>query len=282
MRRFQAILGPALLALFLSSSLFAADAGKGTFRFGKVQFQPVDTLAYRQEGSDPGKTVTVVVLTNFQIDRPAIVEAIDTAGAFIEQASKSETGAVVMVSLQGPDRCGLSGFLTATQQQLDLGSSFPAKTTALTAVRVAGECFTSKPVKSFENTYEFRLPYDAAITAIPKPDRVAAGGGEPGAAYLALVKAIQASDWDTAHLHLQKEEIPKTPPKGAESAQFFHGLALNYPKTASVTGGLVKGQRVLLDIQGKDMDGQKINGVVAMTKIAGQWQVVAQNLFSAE
>jgi hypothetical protein len=76
MRRFPfALLGAALLVLVTTSSsvAFAADAGKGTFRFGKVHFQPVDTLAYRQEGKDPAKPVTVVALTNFKIDCQAVV-----------------------------------------------------------------------------------------------------------------------------------------------------------------------------------------------------------------
>lgn len=279
--RHSALLGSSLLVLVLSP-LFAADTAKGTFRFGKVKFQPVDVLAYRQDGTDPNKPVTVVALTSFKIDRPAVVEAINTAGALIEQASRSETGAVVMVTLSSPDRCGLSGFLAAKQQQLDLGSDFPAKTAALTTLRVAGECFTAKPGKMFDDEFEFRLPYDAAITAIPKPAPVPAGGGEPGQSYLALVKAIQAADWAAAHIRLPKEQVPETPPKAADMGQYFHGLALNYPKTASVTGGLVKGDRALLDIQGKDNDGKRIKGVVAMKKTAGQWQVVDQSLFFAE
>jgi len=253
-------------------------AGSGTFHFGKVKFQPVDAFAYLADTQDPKKpTMPIVVLTDFKIDRPAVLAAINTPGAFVLQTG--EKGNFVMVRMVAPDKCGVGGFFAATQQQTDLSDNYPAKTTASTASRVAGECWTAKPEKMFDDVYDFHLSYDVPITAIPKPASLPAGGGEAGAAYLVLVKAIQSANWETARPHLRTDEVPSERPKGADLKRYFEGLALNYPKSATVSGGLMKGDRANIDIRGLDREGKKIKGVVALKKVDGQWQVLEQNFF---
>ena len=258
-----------VLALGISPLLGASN---GKFHFGKVTFEPGDVFAYQ---TDDAKPVTIVVMTSFKIDRLAVLSAINTPGAFVMQTG--EKGSFVMVRLVAADKCGVAGFLGPTQQQIDVGESHPAKTTASTAARVAGECWTSKPGKMFDDAYDFHLTYDVPITAIPKPAKLTAGGGEAGAAYVALVKAIQTSNWDATHGHLPPEQSPAERPKDLKL--FFEGLALNYPKTVTVTGGLAKGDRANIDIQGIDHDGKKIKGLVALKKSGGQWQVQEQNLY---
>jgi hypothetical protein len=266
----------AMLSLALCVSPLLA-ANNGNFHFGKVKFEPTDTFAYQVESKDPAKPMTIVVLTDFKIDRPAVLAAINTPGAFVMQTG--EKGSFVLVRLVAADKCGVGGFLAPTQQEIDLGESFAAKTTASTASRIAGECWTSKPGKMFDDAYDFHLSYDVPITTIPKPASLPAGGGEAGAAFVALVKAIQDANWDAAHTHLRPDEVPATPPKTAEMKIYFKGLALNYPKTATVTGGLMKGDRANIDIRGTNHDGRKINGIVALKKIDGQWRVLEQNYY---
>ena len=272
---FRTRLGIALL--LLCSPLFA---DKGTFHFGKVKFEPVDAFAFQVETKDAAKPITVIALTSFKIDRPAVLEAIDPGNALVIQTA--EKGSVVFVRLVPPDKCGIAGYLAPTAKQIDLGESFSAKSTASTPARIAGECASTKPGKMFDDAYDFRLPYDLAITPIPKPTRVPADGGEPGQSYLALVKAIQSSNWDVAHVRLPKEQVGDTRPKASEMKNFFEGLALNYPKTAKVTGGLMKGNRATIDISGIDHDGKKIRGAVAMQKVDGQWAVVDQSMYFDE
>lgn len=269
-RRFVALL--AVLAVGTSPLLAASY---GMFHFGKVKFEPVDAFAYQVESQDPKKPLTIVVLTSFKIDQPAVLAAINTPGAFVMQSA--DKGSFVLLRLLAPDKCGVSGFLGPTQQDIGVGDDHPAKTTVSTASRVAGECWTSKPGKMFDDVYDFHLTYDAPVTVIPKPDKLLAGGGDAGAAYLALVKAIQTSNWDVAHAHLSLEQSPAERPKDLKS--YFEGLALNYPKTVTVDGGLMKGDRANIEIHGIDHDGKKIEGVVALKKIGGQWQVQEQNLY---
>jgi hypothetical protein len=282
MSRFRTTLVSLTLILVFGTAAFAADIAKGTFHLGNVTFEPKDALAYQESGGDNGRPVTIVILSNFKIDRAAVMEAINTPGAIVEQASNTEGSQFVFVRVLAADHCGVSAFLNQAQRQIDLANSFAAKNTVITTIHVTGECFTNKPEKMFDDAYDFRLSYDLPVTSIPKPSVLPAGGGEPGTVYASLVKAIQSADWNAAYDHLAEHEIPQTKPKASEMKQYFEGLALNYPKTITVTGGLMKGDRANLDLKGTNNEGKKIQGVVAMKKSAAGWRVVDQNFFFTE
>ncbi|MGH9420431.1 MAG: hypothetical protein ACRD3J_10680 [Thermoanaerobaculia bacterium] len=280
MSRFQITL--LCLTLLIAGSSIAADTATGTFHLGNVRFEPVDALAYQESGGENGRPVTIVIVTNFKIDKPAAVDAINTYGAIVEQASNTKGSQIAVIRVLAADRCGASAFLNQAQRQIDLANSFVAKNTVMTAIHVTGECFTSKPGTMFDDTYDFHLSYDLPITPIPKPTVLPAGGGEPGAVYAGLVKAIKSADWNAAHDHLADHELPETKPKASEMKHYFEGLALNYPKTVTITGGLMKGDRAALDIKGTNNEGKKIQGSVAMKKTAAGWRVIDQNFFFAE
>ncbi|MGZ7040062.1 MAG: hypothetical protein ACXVJO_17935, partial [Thermoanaerobaculia bacterium] len=218
---------------------------------------------------------------SFKIDRAAVMAAIDPDNSLYAQTENLSGNSVWMWSLK-PDRCNVRAFLASGDrpQEIDFGS-FPGKVRSSTGSLIAGECFTDRPQKNFDEEYEFRLSYDTPITALVKPSPLPAGGGEPGAQYLALVKAIQAADWDVAHLHVREGELPDTRQKVAES-NYFENLAANYPKSATVTGGLMKGDLAQINIRGTHHDGQKIEGVVALKKVGKDWRVVDQQFHSTQ
>ena len=271
-------LGTAFLGLALGAG---ADEIKGTFQFGKIRFTPTEALAYQVEGKEPGKPVTVVVLTDFKIDRPAALAAIDTAGGIMGQIFTRQSGNAVFVTLATEGQCGVGGFFEGSRS-VGLGEDFTATTKTATSSRVAGSCATDNPGKMFDDAYEFRLTYDVPLTAIPKPTALGAGGGEAGAAYVALVQAIQAEDFPTARRHLPDHQLPAKAPAAAEAKDYFHGLALNYPKSAKVMGALVKGDLARVDIEGVHYEGRRIKGPVSMQKTAGVWRVIDQGLSFAE
>ena len=263
-------LGIALLAL--CSPLLAA----GNFHFGKTKFEPTDSFAFQVDTKDPGKPMTVVVLSNFKIDKPAVIAAIDPINAVAQQAA--DKGSFAVVRLVAPNKCGLFALIGPTQQNIDVGDSFAAKMTTSTATRVAGECATTTPGKMFDDVYDFKLPFDVAVTPIPKPTPLPADGGDPGKSYLALVKGIQSSDWQSVRVRMPKDEV-REKPSASDIKMIIEGLALNYPKTAKVVGGVVKGDRANIEIRGIDHDGKKIKGTVAMSKADGQWRVLDQSMY---
>jgi len=270
-----------ILALLVAAHV-SADTIKGSFRFGPVKFEPVDAFAYRVDVEGEKEPMTIVAMTSYKIDRAAVLAAIDPIQSFYAQTGGG-TGNFVLVRIVAPDKCGIFAGLTTGDrpQDIDLSSSkFPAKNTS-SPTRIAGECFMKAPAKFFDDEYEFHFTYDVPITAIPKPTVLAAGGGDPGTQYVALVKAIQASDWDGAHLHVAEGELPATKKKASES-NYFENLQLNYPKNVTVTGGLTKGDRAQLDVRGTSHDGRKITGVVMLKKNGSDWHVLDQQFYGTE
>ena len=266
------------LALSLTLPLFGASS----FHYGAVTFQPTDSIAFHVETPESPTPITIVALTDFKIDRADVLAAIDPGSSLVMQAGNGP-GNVVFLRFPKADKCGIAGYLGKTAQQFDLGQSFALKSTASTATRIAGNCSTTSPGKMFENAYDFNLSYDAPITDIPKPAKLEAGGGEPGAAYSALVKALMAQNWDVASKHVEAESIGNGKPKTASAMKdWFHAIGLNYPKQATIGGGQLKGDRALLEITGVNHDDRKIRGLVAMKKVDGSWRVLDQTMYGME
>jgi hypothetical protein len=267
-------------SLLVAASLLAADQAKGTYHFGQTRFAVTDALYYQKETADPMKPLDVVMLTDFTIDRQNVIDAIDGPSALAGQVNRSEKGNFVVLTFPGDKECHVFALLGATQQQIEVSGVLDAKKNA--ANHISGTCRTDGPQKMFDDEYDFLLSYDLPLTPIPKPTKLGAGGGDPGAALVAVVKAIQANDWKVAQLHVRQGEVPETAPKGEELKSWFESLALNYPKSAAVTGGLMKGNVALLDITGTDREGKKIHGQFSMQKVGDDWRVVEQSLYFAE
>ena len=271
----------AVLALAVSAvSSFAADSARGTLHFGKISFEPADAVAFQDAGPD-GKPVTIVAFTDFKIDRQGFLDAIQPIQGFLDQINAAHRGNFVLVRLSKSAQCGVGALLGDGQKDVDLGNGFPAKW-SVGASRVAGKCSVGKPGKMFDDAYDFDLTWDQPLTVVPKPTALAAGGGEAGEVFASLVKAIQSADWNAAHLHLRPEEVPQTAPKSSAMKSYFEGLGLNYPKTVTITGGLMKGSFANLDIKGTNHEGKKIRGVVMMKRTGTNWRVVDQSLFFDE
>jgi hypothetical protein len=249
----------------------------GELQFGKARVVPTDGFAYVHDGDDPKKPVTVVMLADFPIDRAAAVAAIDPESALADQVNARGAGSYLVVTQSAPDECAVGGFLAATGGQIGVhGKLQPPKPAS---GRVTGACATTAPTKLFDNTYEFHLAYDLALTPVPGTMAAPPGGGEPGAAYMALLRAIAAADWPTAKVLLPPADMPMAEPKPADQKAFFAAVASNYPHAVKVADGVLKPERALLHITGLDRDGKKVRGNVALKLEAGKWRVTEQSIF---
>ena len=99
--------------------------------------------------------------------------------------------------------------------------------------------------------------------------------------YLLHGFGMHARDWSVAHLHTAEGQLPDSREETLQS-NYFENLEANYPKSATVTGGLMKGNFAQLDIAGLHHDGRKITGKVRMTKSGANWRVVDQYLVGSE
>ena len=275
MKRSPSVLVP-ILFLLAAATTSLAGSPKVHFKYGDFVFDPVDSIAWQEEG-EGGKTVTIIAMTDFKVDRPPLIEALSTANALLAQAYARQKGTILLISSTRPERCDVNALLNAGMNQVGLIADVSGLKEGVK--HVVGRCRTTSPQKLFDTEYEFDLNWDIDLAPIPRPEHLPAGGGEPGKALVAVVKAIQAHDWNTANLHLRESESARNP-KPAERKEFFEMLQLNYPKTAIVSGGIIKGKYASIEMKGTDRESKKIRGTFTMIKVGDNWRVDDQQLYT--
>lgn len=97
----------------------------------------------------------------------------------------------------------------------------------------------------FDSPLVIDLKFEAEIWQAPKAGELPADGGEAGAAYLALVKAVHAGDRE-AILALQPKDKPK--PSAAEFQEVLPLMQATMPKRPRIKGGKAFGETVVLSI----------------------------------
>ncbi|MEK6282805.1 MAG: hypothetical protein AABN95_20810 [Acidobacteriota bacterium] len=161
---------------------------------------------------------------------------------------------------------------------------------------IDGRLYTPKPYKSFDSTYELDVSFNAQIN---KPDETDApvkasqgqplpsDGGEPGKAYLAFLKGVEAAGNLKELAQVLETSLSAKPSEEAKKSLasvpvdeedktfnlFKTVLLINDPR---IEGGLVSGDKATLSFTGMD-GGQKANGRVNMHLENGQWKVGASS-----
>ena len=138
---------------------------------------------------------------------------------------------------------------------------------------IAGSFVTEKADNSFNHQYEIKVSFDAPIVQAKRPDplpnaktgeTLAAGGGEPGKAFLTLIAAVHKKDLATVR-GMFPADMPS--PNDEEELGFF---ALMMPKNPKIEKGYVKNDLAVLYVSGT-MDNEKIWGTIEMIMKEGRW-----------
>ena len=159
---------------------------------------------------------------------------------------------------------------------------------------IDGKIYTTRPSQKFDHTYELDLSFNAQIN---KPDTtdapVTAGngqplpadGGAPGRAYLAFIKAVEATGnlkdltqvletWLSARPLAEAKKSLATIPAAEEQATIGMLKMVLIIKDARVEGGFVSVDKATLSVTGTD-GGQKANARINMHLENGQWKIGA-------
>lgn len=159
---------------------------------------------------------------------------------------------------------------------------------------IDGKIFTTRPSETFDHTYELDVSFNAPIN---KPDAtdapvtsgngqpLPADGGAPGQAYLAFIKAVEATRnlkdltqvLETSLSAKPLAEAKKslaTVPAAEEQATVGMLKMVLIVEDARIAGGFVSGEKATLSITGMD-GGQKANARVNLHLENGQWKVGA-------
>lgn len=278
MRGTQRRIAAGLLAFAAPALAAAANTGSGTFRMDKTKSTFKAACGYRVANPEtPGAAKSVVVLASVSLDCAALDTGFDPLTA-ADEAVKAANGALVQLTI-GPGGDEISGSWSSYEpfDSFGFGGQGVVKLTKNSEARVEGSYKTTKPESFFDKTFDFDLKFGVDLLAGSLAGtKLPAGGGEPGKVYLAYVKALAKKDKKALRPLLSAGEAESLLGAGGDFALDLR--AQMGMKSAKVTGGLQKGDRVALDVEGVDPDGGKRRGQVFLVQEGGAWKYANESL----
>jgi hypothetical protein len=272
------ILAATAVALSASAAV-AADFGSLT-KDGEAPVTLTQAVACvpRYDTIGFGKTELVILLSDKPLEAEAIRSGVDCDTHAFEQAVRKGDGALVSLSFAaGPKLARVSiygvGF-TLGNDSCDGCKS----TVAYADDKVRGNVATTKALELNSSKLSFQVAID-----LPKPGAPAAGtplpagGGDPGKAFLAWVKAYQEGDYKTL-----ERVLP--PGKAADEWGYYENETERAdairqdgslePKSARILEGTLLGNFSLLIVEVPPLwGGGKQKALVGLSLVDGSWRV---------
>ena len=275
MRRILAVLMTCAVAVVCH----AADPGTAT---GKMTVGGKSTelhWAVARTSPDPfdkKQTNVIVLVSNIKVTPEQFN---DLKSMFDLADSGRLTGIEVTIN---PDKKIIGGQIYSPLFKLQ-GNSFSAvgmhefKPAAFKGGDVAGKLSTTHESSFNHVSFTYSTTFHAVATA-PKPPAeaklegtpLAAGGGEPGKAYLAYTKILASGN-----IAAVKKAVSAARAKQMDDPEFkqmFPLVQAMEPKKIKITGGAMNGDKATLTATG-DSEGSPAKGTIEMVREGGSWKV---------
>lgn len=261
------VLALALLLALPPLPCLAETRATGHYRMGEQHFDIAAGLALRL-WQDPERESWGVVLGEGPFDPQAAVGALDPLDALA--ASAPEGSGVLILSLHrsGGGAIELGSVVARPDSFSTNGDGEEA--IAVADGRIRGEW--SKPASDFfGQSFEMSMRFDLPLAEIAEPGQpLAAGGGEPGQAYLGFIEALGKRD---AKAVLAGQALPEDLVELLGEASLVEIASMNHPTSAEVVGGWIDGDRAQLRVRGPHAFGHTLRGRVEMRRVEGAWKV---------
>lgn len=259
------------LASCLPGFALAADDASGSFRLGDATIAPRHAIAVQDESD--GESRILLYLSVAPLDAAQVAAAFDADHAVDGQVADGPGGSYVKLCIDAEGfECGLDFAHRGPTRNFSTGGHGELALTTRTGQRIAGRLVLAEPEDFFEETYQFDLAFDVAITP-PPGTALPAGGGAPGKAYRDYVAALATGDFDALRELVGEAgayRFPEDDPTLAKEA--LKSLRDEQPLAVEISRGLVDGDQAILWVEGTDRDDIARAGRVLMKRVEGQWR----------
>jgi hypothetical protein len=269
----------ALVALLYPLIALGGDAS-GQFTAGKrPPIRPKYAAAYEtRDQRDARKTAVEVVLSEEPVDVAEAAAELDPHTNVINQKALRDHNYVLLWVRPDNDVSMNATYSDTMTQYVEMtGSRMTADMSANTRDKVAGRIFSPKPLKTMDgDEYTIDLKFSTEVTHPPAGAKLPADGGEPGKAFNALQTAIAKKSW----MGIKGNVTAKTLESFYESdrtekenlADAIQTLGFRLPKKpGKITGGELRGDSAILNLEGELFEGQKALFLVRMVKDGPKW-----------
>ncbi|MCI0415328.1 hypothetical protein L0222_21355 [bacterium] len=279
-----------LFAIFVCGAAFADVKGQ-LIVDGKAVITPKNAAAYPVRDQNNARAWRIeVVLAEGTVDTSQLADEVDPHVNVINQSGVT-SGNYILLWVSTDGKVSMNGTLSQTMTQyVDTtdGGDLKAELTTNTQDRVAGRVFTLKPVKTLsENVYQVDVTFDVAVTKRTQGTKLPADGGDAGKVFNSLYQAVQKKDVNgikagiSPGVHSMLFKDYNTPEENLSSAVDILSAWLP-KKNVKVAGGEVRGDAVLLEVEGEIYEGRNALYIVKMVKSDSGWgleQVAPAGMF---
>lgn len=137
-----------------------------------------------------------------------------------------------------------------------------------------GRVFHDGTQEMFDDTFHYEFSFSTALSDPNAPigDPLPAGGGAPGAAYLAWCDAILSGDIEKIKGLVPDEQAamlddPEIQAGFKQDLEFMQAMT---PADVVIVGGSSDGEIAILDVTGT-MEGEAVTGEITLTKTGDKW-----------
>lgn len=169
-------------------------------------------------------------------------------------------------------------YLEEGSRNFGLGSGGVAEVT-IGDGRIAGRVFTEGEASIGDTPIVFDLRLDVPILPERAPGQaLPAGGGDAGAAYLALTAAKRTGDSAALARHLPASDLGLAEPDGSFPDWLLDSMKEMAPQEMTVVGGELFDGWAILEVEGKDWSGDTVAGRVLMERDGDTWRFLQEDL----
>jgi len=259
------------LALLVALPAFAGEAS-GEFKTNKrPPIRPKYAAAYEsRDQRDARKRVIEIVLSEEPVDAKAAVLDLDPHTSVINQSALMDHNYVLLWVRPGNDVSMNATYGETMTQFADMTPGrLQAKIDVLTADHVTGRLFTTEPVKTMDGeSYSLDLRFSTDVTRAPAGKKLPVGGGESGKAFASLRSAIAKKNWSA----IKKGVTPQRAESFSDLDDAIQTFAIWLPKKpGKITGGEIRDDSAILDLEGEIFEGQPGLFLVRMVKSGDKW-----------
>ena len=261
------ILAFAALAAVVALPALAGEAS-GQFKAGsRPPIKPKYAIAYEtRDQHDARIREIVVILSDVPLDGVAAAAEIDPLTPLLQPALRGRD--VIVLAIIPDGNLSMNAmYARGTEQFLDsTHMSLKAEMTTNTPALVAGRVFTPIPVTLRDGqSWSVDVTFATEVSRVPNARKLPAGGGEPGRALQALLSAMNRES-DFAGI---EKRVPASMFETLRDA--MRTLTTWLPIKGTITGGELRGDVAVLDVEGELYEGTKELVLVKMVKDERGW-----------
>jgi hypothetical protein len=272
-----------LAATFALCASSQAATVSGKFELDGKATVPTQVAAFRMRDQNAPRTIqTYVMLTTKAVNRDAIKDSVDPYAVAINDPAVQDTDYVAFeVGANGETHMnahvGGTQYVDSSGKIMGQQGSLVANCRENTATRVACTVKTEKPVKTMGGpSFSLELSFDTEISARPPGKPIAADGGDPGKALMALNAAAGGNDLAkilalmTPGAGKSYREDWRSPAENLAEAKDF--LKARLPKEPKITGGeLLADDYAVLEVEGVPFKNGRMLYLIEMRLSDGHW-----------